>query len=102
MHFVVWAPDKADAVERRMDVRPRHLEYWGNSDLRVLVAGPMLDEATGEPKGSMLVVEADDIAVVRASMDADPYRTEGVFETVDVRPIKFTLGELAPQLNKGD
>ena len=98
MIFAIWAPDKPGALEKRMEVRPRHLDHWGNCGLRLILVGPMLVEATGDLRGSLIIVEADDIAAVRARADADPYLLEGVFESVDIRPVKFPLGELAEHI----
>ena len=97
MHFIVYAPDKPGALERRMEVRPRHLEYWGESPLKVFVAGPILDEETGDLAGSVLIVEADDITTVRQYAEADPYWTEGVFARMDINPIRLLLGEMAQE-----
>lgn len=98
MHFTIWAPDKPDALDRRMEVRPRHLEYWANTDLKLILAGPMLDEQTGDLRGSMLIVEADDIETVRARAEGDPYWTDGVFDHMDIRPVRLALGDLADQV----
>ena len=100
MHFVIWAPDKPNALDHRMDVRPRHLDYWANTDLKLVLAGPMLDENTGDLTGSMLIVEADDIETVRARAEGDPYWTDGVFERMDIRPVRLPLGELAVHLKE--
>ena len=97
MHFIVYAPDKPGALERRMAVRPKHLEYWSETPLKVFVAGPMLDEETGKPAGSVLIIEADDIATVRQHAEADPYWVEGVFEKLEINPIRLLLGEMAQE-----
>jgi uncharacterized protein YciI len=98
MLFAIWAPDKPNNLEKRMEVRPRHLDYWGNMDLRVILAGPMLDEETGDLQGSMLIVEADDIETVRARAEADPYWTDGVFEQMVIKPVRLPLGDLAESI----
>jgi uncharacterized protein YciI len=91
-HFVITAVDRPNALEKRMAVREAHLAYARESGL-VRVGGPFLDEA-GNMAGSMLIIEAEDLAAAKAFSAADPYFTEGVFETVDVRPFKVTLGSL--------
>jgi uncharacterized protein YciI len=99
MHYVIWAPDKPDSKERRAATRPRHLEYWGaGAPLKVLLAGPMIDEATGEMRGSMLLVEAEDIGTVREAAFRDPYWTGGVFERIDISAMRLPLGVLAGKL----
>lgn len=99
MLYVIYAPDKSDSKDRRAATRPRHLEYWGkNAPFKVILAGPMLDEGTGDMQGSMLIVEADDIESVREAAFQDPYWTEGVFERIDITAVRLPLGVLAERL----
>lgn len=103
--FVVWAPDQADALLRRLKVREAHLK--GAGKLReegilcmCMVSLPILAElsleivyggATLTPEsvaaiqpsekkmtGSMLVIEADSIDVVREIVEKDVYYVNGV------------------------
>ncbi len=97
MHYIVYAPDKPNSLERRMEVRPRHLAYWNDAPIKTVVAGPMLDEETGDLKGSMLILEADDMATVRKYAEADPYWLEGVFEKLEINRVRLILGELAQE-----
>ncbi len=97
MHFMVVGRDKEDALERRAETRPRHLEYYGNASIKILLAGPLLDDGTGDPIGSMLVVEADDIGEVRKIAEGDPYFTDGVFGSLEVVAMRLVLGDLIPQ-----
>jgi uncharacterized protein YciI len=57
------------------------------------LAGPMLDDA-GEMAGSIIFMEADDIATVRAFSADDPYSKAGLFARVDITAFKPTLGKL--------
>lgn len=45
--------------------------------------------------GTLLIVEADDLAAVRAFVDADPYVAAGVYARIDIRPWRCGLGPLA-------
>lgn len=91
--FVLTCIDKPGALDQRMAAREAHLAYVRGSGVAKL-GGPLLDEAGGMA-GSMLIIEADDLAAAKAFSAADPYLTAGVFESVDVRPFKVTLGGLA-------
>jgi uncharacterized protein YciI len=91
-HFVLTATDKPNALELRMVTRQAHLDYVRGSDL-VKLGGPLLD-AAGEMSGSMLVLEAADLAAAGAFAAADPYAVAGLFEKVELRPFKLTLGSL--------
>jgi hypothetical protein len=45
-----------------------------------------------QPIGSMLIIEAADQDAAEALVAGDPFRREGVFERVEVRPWRAVLG----------
>jgi hypothetical protein len=51
---------------------------------RVRFGGPLRDES-GNPIGSVIIFEADDLAAARSFAESDPYVTEGIFATWEVR-----------------
>jgi uncharacterized protein YciI len=57
------------------------------------LGGPFLD-AEGQMCGSMLIVEAADLAAAKAFSAADPYTTAGLFESVEIRPFRVVTGAL--------
>ena len=56
MQFVVNDHDGKNMLEKRMEVRPRHLENMTRNKEHVVCAGGILDEA-GKPIGSVLVLD---------------------------------------------
>ncbi len=90
--FHVLATDKPGSLELRMANRPAHLDWIEDHTDQVLIAGPFLDEETGSPKGSMLVVKADNLAALEAFLAQDPYAKAGLFQTVEIRPFKLVVG----------
>jgi uncharacterized protein YciI len=87
--FVYQGFDGPRGMELRKTVRDRHLAHLqGYVDAgRVRFAGPLFDE-DGQPCGSLVVLEAEDLAAARAIAESDPYRVEGVFDRVEVRGTK--------------
>jgi uncharacterized protein len=85
--FVIAAFDRPGALQ----LRPAHLDYLNGTAVRIKVAGPLLNE-NDQPIGSLLIVEADDRAAAEAFAAGDPYRREGVFERVEIRPWRAALG----------
>lgn len=77
--------DGPEGRRLRPTIRDRHLAHIEALDRagRIVFAGPLRDDA-GEPCGSLIVFEADDLASARAIAESDPYLTGGVFERVDV------------------
>lgn len=91
--FVLTCVDRPDAKDRRMAARPAHLAYVAEHRGMVRLAGPLLDDAE-QMCGSLFIMEAADRAAIEAFAAADPYRLGDVFETVEIRPWKVTVGEL--------
>ena len=94
MLFVITAFDRPGALERRLRVRPAHLAYLKSQAARIKVGGPLLND-NDQPIGSLLVIEADDRNAAETFADSDPYRTEGVFERVEIRAWRAALGAWA-------
>ena len=86
MPLYVWiGRDGPEGARLRETVRPAHLENMQRleDEGRVRFAGPLLD-ASGTPRGSVIVFEAESLAAAEAFANADPYATEGVFASVEV------------------
>lgn len=95
MFFLVLATDAPGMSGVRAEVRPIHRAYLrnpGNHLVRVHLAGPTLTTRGEEMNGTLLVVEADDIAAVSEFVTDDPYSQAGVFKAVEIRPWAWTLG----------
>ena len=90
MQFLIKALDGENMLERRMAVRPRHLEGMAKLGRHIVVAGGILDEA-GRPKGSVLVLEFPDRADLDAYLKQEPYVLEHVWETIEVEPMNVVI-----------
>jgi uncharacterized protein len=89
MLFVLTALDKPDGLALRLSVREAHFAFARETG-RIRLGGPFLD-ANGEMCGSMMVVEAPDLATVTAWHAEDPYVKAGLFVASDIRPWKPTF-----------
>lgn len=92
--FIISWLDKPGALDIRLATREAHLAYVAERPGVVRLGGPYLSE-DGAMAGSMLIVEAEDLAAAQAFHDADPYKAAGLFETSTVRPWRVTVGGLA-------
>jgi uncharacterized protein len=88
MLFVIAAFDKPDSLELRTATRPAHVDYLQKTGV-VKLGGPFLDDK-GEMIGSLLIIEAPDIASARDWQANDPYVKAGLFAHADLRPWKAT------------
>jgi uncharacterized protein YciI len=92
--FIISWLDRDGGLPTRLATREAHLAYVAAHPGVVKLGGPYLSQA-GEMAGSMLIVEAEDLAAAQAFHDSDPYRLAGLFEASTVRPWRVTVGGLA-------
>ena len=88
MLFVIIGRDGPEAKALRPTLRAAHLAHLDiyQRKGRVRLAGPLTDGA-----GSLIVIEAADLADARQVADADPYVTGGVFASVEIHPFTQVL-----------
>ncbi len=90
--FIWIGHDGPRGAELRKQTRPAHLaglEPLADAG-RIRFAGPMLDPA-GTPVGSVIILEAADLASARAIAVRDAYATQGVFERWEVFETKVVF-----------
>ena len=91
--FVLACFDKPDSLQLRMATREAHLAYVRENAGVVKLAGPMLDAAE-QMAGSMFILDCQDRAAAEAFNAADPYQKAGLFDHVEVRGFKVSIGSL--------
>ena len=94
MLFAFVCQDKPGALQVRLDTRPAHIAFLDglNAEGKLALAGPFLD-ADGKPNGSLVVVEAPDLAGAQALSVADPYAKAGLFASVEVKAWNWTYNK---------
>ena len=90
MQFIVTAHDGENKLEKRMAVRPRHLEGVAKLGEHVICAGGLLD-SNGNLKGSVLVLDFADRAALDAYLNNEPYVTEHVWEKIEVETMNVVI-----------
>ena len=90
MQFMIKAYDGPDMLEKRMAVRPRHLEGMKKLGKQIICAGGLLDDA-GKMKGSALVLEFPDRTALDEYLKNEPYVVEGVWQKIEVETINVVL-----------
>lgn len=92
--FTVSCIDKPDSFELRAATRAAHLDWIAASGARVKLGGPWLD-GEGRSIGSLLIVEAEDLAAAEAWAAQDPYALAGLFRQVAVGAWRLVAGGFA-------
>lgn len=90
MQFVVTAYDGKGRLDKRMEVRPRHLEGMEKMKAHVICAGGLLDDE-GKMKGSLLVMEFENREQLDDYLANEPYVQENVWETIEVERMNVVI-----------
>lgn len=95
MLYTIVGQDIANSLERRLSVRPAHLDRLKKlqDEGRLLLAGPFpaidsIDPGPAGFSGSLIVAEFSSLQDAQAWADADPYVAAGVYAGVSVKPFK--------------
>ncbi|MBQ9877946.1 MAG: hypothetical protein IJM29_03450 [Bacteroidales bacterium] len=87
---MIKAYDGEGKLEKRMEVRPRHLQGMAELGSHVICAGGLLDES-GKMKGSLLVTEFKDREELDAYLAKEPYVVEKVWEKIEVERLNVVI-----------
>lgn len=90
MLYALLCNDKPDHLQLRLDTRTAHLDYLSGLGDHLKFAGPFLGD-DAKPNGSLVVVEAADLAGAKAIAANDPYAKAGLFASVDIRPWNWAI-----------
>ena len=98
MYYAIISEDIPNSLERRMSVRPAHVNRLKTlaDEGRLMIAGPhpaidSEDPADAGFSGSLVVAEFASLEAAQAWADADPYVEAGVYQSVKVKPFKKVL-----------
>ena len=90
MQYIIKAYDGENKLERRLAVRPRHLENMAKTPGKVICAGGLLD-GEGKMKGSVLIMDFESKELLRQYLDSEPYIKEQVWGNVEVEPMNVVI-----------
>ncbi|MBQ1693001.1 MAG: hypothetical protein II636_05705 [Bacteroidales bacterium] len=90
MQFIVKAYDGKGMLEKRMAVRPRHLEGMARLGAHVVCAGGLLDDE-GKMKGSVLIMDFQNREELDNYLANEPYVQEHVWEKIEVERLNVVI-----------
>lgn len=95
MWYAIVGEDVPESLQKRLSVRPAHLERLKSlqDEGRLLLAGPHPAIDSNDPgpagfSGSLIVAEFPSLEAAKSWADADPYVGAGVYAKVTVKPFK--------------
>lgn len=90
MQFLIRAYDGDGKFDKRMEVRPRHLEGMKQLSVHIISAGGLLDD-NGKMKGSALIMDFDSRKELDDYIANEPYVIEEVWEKIEIEPINVVI-----------
>jgi len=98
MYYSIVSEDVENSLEKRLSVRPAHIERLKKllNEGRLLVAGPnpAIDNEDPGPAGftgSLIIAEFDSLEEAQTWANNDPYIASGAYKGVTVKPFKKVL-----------
>ena len=98
MFYLIYGTDIEHSLEKRLAVRPQHLERLRQlqNEGRLLIAGPLPAIEAEDPgpagfTGTLIIADFDDRDAAESWAASDPYVTAGVFTRVEVKPFRKLL-----------
>jgi uncharacterized protein YciI len=98
MLYAIISEDHHNSLEKRLSVRPAHLERLQQlkNQGRLLLAGPHPAIDSEDPgsagfTGSLIVAEFESLEQAQQWAGEDPYIKAGVYQQVTVKPFKKVL-----------
>ena len=95
MYYVIIGQDCENSTDKRLSVRPQHLQRLEKlrDEGRLLTAGPNPAIDSEDPgsagfSGSVIIAEFESLESAQEWADADPYKDAGVYTQVTVKPYK--------------
>jgi uncharacterized protein len=92
MQFLLVAFDgtDAEALNRRLKVREDHLKKISTLKQKgeFISGGAILDD-DGKMIGSMIVYDFPDRQALDATLQNEPYFTEGIWQKIEIRPFRM-------------
>jgi len=98
MLYAIISQDVENSLEKRLSVRPAHIERLEQlkEQGRLILAGPNPAIDNNDPgpagfTGSLVVAEFESLEAAQEWANSDPYIKSGAYESVIVKPFKKVL-----------
>jgi len=98
MNYAILAEDRPDSLRARLAARPEHLTRLERlkEQGRLILAGPhpAIDSENPDEagfSGSLIIAQFESLEAAERWANDDPYLVSGVYERVQVKPLKIVL-----------
>ena len=90
MQYIIKAYDGERMLDKRIEIRPRHLEGIERIKEHVICAGGLLDDE-GKMKGSVLIMEYESREQLDEYLANEPYVQENVWQKIEVERMNVVI-----------
>jgi uncharacterized protein YciI len=97
MRFAIQCVLAEHTTEKRVALRPEHLQYIEANKDRIFCGGPTVD-LQGQLEMMLIILDASDLAAAETFIEAEPYNQAGLFAKVTVREWRQILPSQAEAL----
>lgn len=84
--YLIQTFDKPGVGEQRLAIRMKHLRYLDQTKDLLAACGAKLDEVTGQPTGSLYLVNVATYAEAEQYIANDPFAKADLFERIEIQP----------------
>jgi len=100
MFYSIHCLDNPQTPELREKHYEDHRAYLATPSLKIMLAGPLLDDSSMSRIGSLLVVEAQSKEEVLDFHNKDPFAKAGVWENVSILEYMVSTGILKKEIEQ--
>jgi uncharacterized protein YciI len=92
MHWIIYCTDKPDSLSLREAHIARHRAYLETTPIKVVMSGPLMDDAGEKMNGSFFLVEAESRGEVESFNRNDPFFDLGLWSAVHIHRFYKRVG----------
>ena len=85
--YIVICLDKKKSLKKMLENRAAHLKHLKSLGKKLVLAGPILDK-NNKPKGSLLILDFDNLMKLKKFLNSDPYSQTELFESINIKKFK--------------
>ena len=85
--FIIICEDKKNSLKKRLANRENHLAHLKSLKKDLVLAGPTFNKS-GNPNGSILIINSINMKELKKFLQRDPYVKENLFKSILIKNLK--------------
>ena len=88
MPYVIQFEDLPDTMQRKIEIRPTHIEWVTKNAYRIILSGGFFPEGNDFPNGGLIVLDVETRQDAIDYIENDPFFIAGIFKNYSVKKFK--------------